>query len=194
MYYTKEQIIEVAKSAEGYKGIPKGYWWCAIRSNPTDRAKDQFCCTFYLMYSLTIDQITTCTTVPGLPALKGGFKKYNNKGAGIVCANVWMYDTFRFGLHSGRMRALRMVKPVWSTRDGNLNDTAEQYGQRTWGNIYANVHGSVFDWRSNLVRLFVGEWSYACIVLNNNSEYREIIDKLETRGNVSGIIIDEFSV
>jgi hypothetical protein len=194
MYYSAQQIVEIAKEAEEYTHIPSGYWWAAIRSNPQDRLVDEFCCVFNLMKGEDIITTTTCTTVPGLQALKGGFRRYNNKGAGVVCANIWMYQSFKYGKHASRMRALRMVKPVWSTRDGDFDNVAEEYGKRTFKNIYANVHGATFNRWSKLVRKYIKGWSYACIVLNNNEEYNKIIDLTESAGCVSGIIIDEFSV
>jgi len=194
MYYTAKQIIEQSKRAKGFTNVPKDYWWVAIRSNEVDRSVNEFCCVFNLMRGKEIVKTTTCTTVPGLPALKGGFKRYNSKGAGVVCADIWMYDTFQNGLHSSRVKALRMVKPVWSTRDGNYNNVAEEYGNRTWGNILANVHPATFNIWSKLKRFFIGHWSYACIVLNNTPEAKEIIETTEDQDFVTGIILNEFSV
>ena len=137
--------------------------------------------------------ITTCTTVPGLPALKGGFKKYNSKGAAVVCENIWMYNAFKKGLHAGRMLCLRMIKKVWSTRDGNLNSIAEEYGEKTFANVACNFHAA--DWKrfSKIVRFFIGHWSYGCIVCNNRQEYNEILDIVGDLP-VSIVIIPEFSI
>ena len=194
MYYTAEEIIEIAKRAEGFTHIPKDYWWCAIRSNEKDRKVNKFCCVLNLMHGTDIVKTTTCTTVPGLPALKGGFKKYNNKGAGVVCANIWMYDTFQNGLHRLRVEAWRMIEPVWSTRDGNYNDVAEEYGKRTWKNIFANVHPATFDIESDLERENIDHWSYACVVLNNTPEAKKIIRTPKGQDRITGLILDEFSI
>ena len=136
---------------------------------------------------------TTGTTVPGLPALKGGFKKYNSKGAAVVCANIWMYDSFQRGYHAGRMLALRMIRKVWSTRDGNLNSVAEEYGKKYFANTACNFHAA--DWKvvSKLVRFLIGHWSYGCIVCNNRQEYNKILE-LVGSDPVSMVIIPEFGV
>ena len=194
MYYEANEIITIAKRAEGFTYIPEDYWGAIIRSNSADRKDDKFQCVFNLMQGNKIVKTTTCTSVAGAQAILGGYVRYNSKGAGIVCANIWMYDTFKFGFHQGEMRALRMVKPVWSTRDGNRNNVAEEYGKRYWQNIYANIHGATFNRWSKLVRVFIRGWSYACIVLNNNPEYNDIIDLTEHQDSVSAIILDEFSV
>lgn len=194
MYYSPEQIVEQSKRAEGFTHIPDNYWWAAIRSNEQDRRPNKFDCTYNLMHDHGLVLTTSCTTVPGLPALKGGFKRYNKQGAGIVCSDIWMYDTFQNGLHAWKVEALRMVKPVWSTRDGDHDDIAEEYGPRTWQNIYANVHPAAFDINSELVRENIGHWSYACIVLNETPEAKKVFSITEDQEFVTGIILDEFSV
>jgi hypothetical protein len=137
---------------------------------------------------------TTCTTTPGLPALQGGFKKYNSQGAAVVCANVWMYNAFSYGLHSGKMRCLREVKPILTTRDGNMNSVAEEYGKRHLGMWYTNFHAASYKYLDTIVRKWIGHWSYGCIVCNNRVEYDKIIDLTMSQKGVSMIILNEFSV
>lgn len=194
MYYTEKEIVAMAKRADGYNGIPEDYWLAPIRSNAEERKANEFACVANLMHGKKLIMSTTCTTVPGRPALLGGFRKYNSKGAAVVCSNTWMYDSFKYGLHVGRMAALRMIKKVWSTRDGNLNSTAEQYGKRYFQNVACNFHAATWNKWDKVVRLLIGHWSYGCVVCNNRQEYNEIIAKCKDQGPVSMVIIDEFSV
>jgi len=194
MYYSSKQIVEMASRMEGFTSIPKNYWLAPIRSNSAERKKNQFNCIVNLMYGEARIMTTTCTTVPGLPALLGGFKRYNSKGAAIVCDSKWMYDSFSYGFHAGRMKALRMVKKVCNTRDGNMNSVAEEYGKEYFSNVACNFHASDWNYASKLVRLLIGHWSYGCIVCNNRKEYNEIIELTKDQYFVSMVIIPEFSV
>jgi len=180
MYYTA-----------GFKVIPEDYWLAPIRAY--DQKPNEFNCTVNLMKGETLVMTTTGTTVPGLPALKGGFKKFNSKGAAVVCANIWMYKTFKKGLHAGLMKSLRMIRKVWSTRDGNMNDTAEEYGKKTLANIACNFHAADWNYASKMVRFLIGHWSYGCIVCNNRQEYNKILEIVGDQ-EVSMVIIPEFSI
>jgi len=194
MYYSENQIVEMAKRSEGFKYIPEDYWIAPIRSNKAERKNNQFECVTNLMHGDKLIMSTSCTTVPGLPALLGGFKRYNSKGAAIVCADVWMYNSFKYGLHAGRMPALRMVRPVFSTRDGNMNKTAEEYGKRYYSNVACNFHASTWKKWSKIVTFFIGAWSYGCIVNNDRQDYNRIIKLTKDQQSVSMVIIPEFSV
>jgi len=193
MYYRSEHIVAMARMAEGFVEIPKGYWLAPIRTNLKDQKPNEFNDVVHLMHGEKKVMSTTCTTVPGLPALKGGYKKYNSKGAAVVCANVWMYDSFQYGLHRGRMKALRAVKAIFTTRDGNLNNKAEEYGNRQLGMWATNFHASTYKYLDKLVRKWIGHWSYGCIVCNNRQEYNKIIETVG-KDPISMVIIPEFSV
>ena len=193
MYYTSEQIITVAKRQEGFTHIPQGYWLAYIRRNLHDQKPNEFNDVCHLMHGEKLVHSQTCTTVPGLPALKGGYKKYNKYGAAIIASGVWMYDAFNYGLHNGRMPALRQVKDIWIYRDGDMDNKAEQIGNRVKGMWHTNIHGVTYNFLSNIVRKFIGQWSYGCIVHNVNKDYRKMIN-LTKEELVSVIIIDEFGV
>ena len=92
------------------------------------------------------------------------------------------------------MKALRMVKKVCNTRDGNYNSTAEEYGKEYFSNVACNFHAADWKWASKIVRFFIGPWSYGCIVCNNRKEYNEIIELTKDQDFVSMVIIPEFSV
>lgn len=197
MYYSDEQLIEMAKRAEGYKGIPKGYWNLYIRCNLDDQKPNEFNDVHYLMKGLKSVKTQTCTTVPGLPALKGGFKRYNKHGAAVIASNVWMYNAFKAGLHNGRMRALRQVKDIFIFRDGDMDNKPEQIGPRVKGMWHTNIHSVTYKlaWQAtrNFVLKLIGQWSYGCIVHNNVADYVEFLDTVG-EDYITTLILDEFSV
>ena len=145
MYYTESQIIQKVKQLEGYQGIPQEYWLCFIRINEADQKPNEFNDVVYLMKGQKIVLTSTCTTTPGLPALRGGFRKYNKAGAAVLKANIWMNKSFSSGLHNGRMKCLRQVKDLYAYRDNDLDDVAEQLGKPTLGMWHTNIHAATYD-------------------------------------------------
>lgn len=194
MYYTGEQIVERSKQIEGFKGIPQNYWLAFIRRNLDDQKPNEFNDVANLMFGEQLVFSTTCTTVPGLPALKGGYKKYNKKGACVLKSDVWMYETFGYGLHNGRMECLREILPVWSYRDGDENEFAAQLGDATFGYVATNIHAATYNiWLDPIIKL-IGHWSYGCIVWNVMKTYREMIRLCKPQKRVSAIILNEFPI
>lgn len=194
MYYTSKQLITKAKQAEDYKGIPEGYWVCFVRINEEDQKPNEFNDVAYLMRGEEIVLTSTCTTTPGLPALRGGFKKYNKAGAAVVKSNVWMNEAFSPGLHNGKMEALRQVKDIYAYRDGDMDDVAEQLGTPKLGMWHTNIHASTYDFMSKIRRLFIKGWSYGCIVWNFMPDYKRMIKLTKKQKFISAIVLDEFSI
>ena len=193
MYYTGNEISARVKQVAGRSLPQQEIWLCFIRKSPDEQKPNQFNDLAYVMKGNKIIGEYTCTTVPGLPALQGGYRKYNKKGAAVICADTWMEKAFKKGLHNGKMKCLRQVKPIWTTRDGNGNAIAEEYGKKEYGRWYTNIHGSTYNRLSKLIRKFVGQWSYGCIVFNNNVEYYKFLDQVGDQA-VSAIVLNEFSV
>lgn len=194
MYYSDEQLIERASQMEGFVSIPNDYWLIFIRINLDDQKPNEFNDVCYLMKGTKSLFNTTCTTVPGLPALKGGYKRYNKNGACVLKADIWLNDSFAFGLHNSKMECLRQVENLWSTRDGNGNDKAEEVGPYSFGMWNTNIHCATYKIWLDFVRKLIGQWSYGCIVLNSTKEYRELIKLCKPQKRVSAIILNEFSI
>jgi len=197
MYYSAEQLITMAKRAEGFTHIPTDYWNLYVRKNLDDQKPNEFNDVHYLMKGEEIVMDQTCTTVPGLPALKGGYKKYNKHGAAIIASNIWMYDAFKSGLHNGKMKCLRQVKPIFIYRDGDMDNKPEQIGPRVKGKWATNIHSVTYNLAYNaikkLVLKLIGEWSYGCLVHNNVAGYVHFLDIVGDQ-EISTLILDEFSV
>lgn len=194
MYYSAEQLVEIAKRAKRFTHIPDNYWINIIRRNQADQKADEFNDVANLMHGEKLIMTTTCTSTPGLPALLGGFKKYNKAGAAVVCANIWMYDAFNYGLHNGKMPCLRQVKNIWTTRDGDMNKIAEEQGEKTFGMWNTNFHAATYKYLDTLLRKWIGLWSFGCIVCNYRPEYNKIIELTKPQKGVSIVVIPEFSI
>lgn len=191
--YTNRELLEKVKSLPSFKEIPKGYWILAIRS------KEDLFNVFDDVYFLFKgeEQILkgSCTTNPGGPALLGGFKKYNKEGAAVIKSDEWYYDVYSYGLHNKKMPALRQIKPMKYFRDGNLNKKVEEQGKIFEGNFSTNFHFnsySVFDGIKNAIQRFIGEWSYGCIVANEEDKYEKLIELTKKEKSVSLCLIKEF--
>lgn len=194
MKYSAKEIVQQAKAAKEYKSIPEGYWIACVRRSVEERKSNQFECILNLMKGEDRILTTTCTTVPGLPALKGGFKDYNKAGAAVVKAGVWMNEAFSPGKHNGTMDALRQVKDVYVHRDNDMDDKAEELGQPVKGMWNTNIHASTYNFLEKAKKLLINGWSYGCIVCNYMPEYKIMIDLTKRQKYISAIVLDEFSI
>ena len=174
-------ILERVKKLKSFKSIPQGYWLCGVRSKRD--LPDQFDDDMYLFKGETLIMKTTCTTNPGLPALKT-FEQAGLTGAAVVKADEWYYDLWAPGLHKGKMRALRQINPILYYRDNNRNDKSEALGSVQRGIIGINFHTSSYN-MNPIIYNKVGGWSYGCQVCNNIKEYYKIIDTIGNQRTVS---------
>ena len=137
--YTDKQILDRVKSLKSFKGIPQGYWIVGIRSE--EDAPNKYDDKFYLFNGEQFVKVVTGTTNPGTPILEGGFLKYNRVGAAVVKADEVYYDVWKFGLHQGKMPALRQVGNFIVYRDGDKDGKSEEIGAPITGSGYGiNFH------------------------------------------------------
>lgn len=191
--YTDKQLLDKVKSLSSFNHIPNDYWLLAIRSD--EDAFNEFDDKIYLFKGEEFILVTSCTTNPGGPALLGGFKKYNKNGAAIIKSNEWYYDTFKYGLHNGKMPALRQVKSMLYYRDKDLDKKAEEEGTIESAIYNTNIHFnsySVFDKVKLSIKQYIGEWSYGCIVLNEQEKYKKIIELTKPQIRTSFVLLKEF--
>jgi len=194
MYYTAEHLVEKAKQAEGFIEIPDGYWLCFVRRTNTEGTPGKFNDVVNVMHKEEIVLTSTCTTTPGMPALKGGYRKYNKLGVAVVKANIWMNKAFSFGKHNGRMDALRQVKPVFVHRDGDKDNIAEELGTAKRGMWHTNIHAATYNTLDKIIKIFIRSWSYGCMVWNYRPDYNRMINFTRGQKFTSAIILDEFSI
>lgn len=193
MNYTDKQILDKVKSLPDYKGIPQDYWGVFIASKAD--TPDAFDDWFFLYKGEKFILRSTCTTNPGLPILKGGWKKYTSKGAALIKRNQWMYGAFKFGLHAGKMRALRQIKNIWYHRDADNDSKAEELGKPEFALYNTNIHSNSYNLFQKIVVKMgtaIGLWSAGCMVLNQQVPYENLINLTEKQPSFTAVIIDEF--
>jgi 5-hydroxyisourate hydrolase-like protein (transthyretin family) len=188
--YTNDQILKRMASLPSFKGYPKGRHIVGVRSNedaanvPDDK--------FYFFTETVFDTMTTGTTNPGTPVLKGGFLKYNKAGAAVVKADEVYYDVWAYGLHQGKMPALRQVNPIKIYRDGDMDGKSEEIGKMDQGLYGINFHTMDYDKQSKAVKDTINGWSAGCQVVNDVEKFYQVINLFKTQKKVTYTLLNEW--
>jgi len=176
--YTDKELLDRVRRLPNFKNIPKQRWILGVRSN--EDVFNSYDDKFYEFEGEKFIRVLTGTTNAGSGVLRGGFLKYNKRGAAVLKADEWYYNVWSFGLHRGKMPALiqngRRVKVY---RDGNKNTKIEQIGEPELGWFGINYHTNTYDFSlANLkvVKWAIGYWSAGCQVINDRKKY---IDQIE---------------
>ena len=106
-----------------------------------------------------------------------------------------MYGCFKFGLHAGKMRALRQIKNIWYHRDNDNDNKAEELGKPELALYNTNIHSNsykLFQKIKIIMGTKIGLWSAGCLVLNQQEPYEKIINLTEKQADFTAVIIDEF--
>lgn len=191
--YTAKELIARVKRLVDFQGVPKGYWIIGVRN--LEDLPDKFDDRFFLMKDEEIVITTTGTTNPGLSVIKGGFKRYNNKGAAVVESNRIYYDVWQYGKHNGVIPALRQTSNVITVyRDGDMDHLSEEIGIKQNGYFGINFHCATKNYLSNLIKKYIGGWSAGCMVCNNTKEYMKIINTIKNskQAKVTYCLLKEF--
>lgn len=210
--YTDEQLLKRIMEIPGFKGFPKGRFIIGVRSNEdTPNVYDD---KFYEYEvncpgEFTMDlgvvmfiRVLTGTTNPGAKILKGGFKSFNPVGAAVLKSDMWYYNVWKFGMHRGRMPALRQRGAEMTVyRDGDMDGKSEEIGEPISGWYGINYHMNTYDLsEENLEkeRWIIGGWSAGCQVTNDRDEYLEQMEWYEEalesgkQKYVSYVLLKEF--
>ncbi len=189
--YTDKELLERAKSVLGFKEFPKEYFIIGVRSKEDE--ENVYDDKFYLFdKDQKFLEVTTGTTNPGTPGLKGGFLKYNKQGSAVVKADKWYYKVWKYGLHNGKMPSLVQVGPISVYRDGNKNGKSEEIGNPTDGLYGINFHSNSYDPKTTSKKTFIGEWSMGCQVVNDKQVHLKWISLLKGQSSVSYCLLNEF--
>ena len=192
--YTDKQILDRCKSLPSFNGIPKGIWLCGIRSN--ENTPNIYDDKMYQFNGETFIQVTSCTTEPGASGLID-YKKYQQDGIAVVKANEWYYDLWQYGLHKGKMPALKQINNIKYYRDADGDKFAEENGKIHVGIIGINWHTATYLTADkdieNLVIPTVGTWSLGCQVNNVVKDYKKMLNRMKT-GKISYCLLEEFEV
>ena len=187
--YTDKQLLERVKSLKSFKGIPQSYWIVGVRSE--EDAPNKYDDKFYLFNGEQFVKLVTGTTNPGTPILQGGYLKYNNVGAAVVKADEVYYDVWKFGLHQGKMPALRQVGPFIVYRDGDKDGKSEEIGAPITGSGYGiNFH--TCSYLDKVVGENIGGWSAGCQVVNNTEQYYMVINLIKNQNRITYCLLKEF--
>jgi len=198
--YTDKQLLDRVKEFDGFTEIPLGHWIIGVRSKAD--LYDTYDDKFYEYMGEKFVRVLTGTTNPGGEQLKGGFKSFNKYGSAILKADEWYYDVWEYGLHRGKMPALRQVgAKVKVYRDGNMNKKSEELGSPISGWYGINYHTNTYDFsesNSKVVKWFIGGWSAGCQVINERDSYLEQMNNFKKlhetnkQTKVSYCLINEF--
>lgn len=176
--YTDQQLLARVKSLHNYKSIPTEMWLLFVRSN--EDANNVFDDKVYIWIGEKFQFVTSCTTNKG------------NKGTAVMEADRWNYDCYAYGLHRGKMEALRQIGKIPYRRD-YTNDLKTNPTTEIMDNIiFMNIHGATYNKGSQQVATQIGGWSEGCLVLNNNSDYERMIRMAKNQPKVSISLINEF--
>jgi hypothetical protein len=191
--YNDVQLLNKVKSLKSFTALPKGYWILGIRSN--EDAPNKFDDKFYLFNEASFVGVTSGTTNPGTPILEGGFLKYNKAGAAIVKSDEWYYDVWTYGLHMGKMPALKQVGNFIVFRDGDMDEKSEEIGIPIKGSGYGiNFHAATYDNNFKGLQENIGSWSAGCQVVNNKQKHLEWIKLLKPQKKITYVLLNEFEV
>lgn len=188
--YTTDQLLNHAKTINGFKGFPKNKWIYGVRSNEkTPNVPDD---KFYFFEEEKFITMLTGSTEPGTPILEGGFLKYNKVGAAVVKANEWYNNLWLYGLHMGKMPALRQVGDILLYRDGDMDVYPEELGKLIKGKFGINFHTMDYNLLSKDIETKIGTWSAGCQIANQVEKYYQTISSFKNNGLTTYLLVDEF--
>ena len=186
--YTDEELLKLASEAEGFKGYPTNLWIIGVRSK--EDVFNEFDDKFYIFKGTEFVKVLTGTTNCGDRGLLGFFK-YGAKGAATLKADYWHHRMWSYGLHRGKMRALRQVRPTAMYRDNNLDKQVDEIGTATNELVGINFHTTSTNKLTKAINKFINGHSLGCQVVNNPKEYYEIIDLFRGQTSVTYCLLKE---
>ena len=186
--YTNNQLLNKVKSLPSFKTIPNGYWILGVRSE--EDAFNQFDDKFYIFKGEEFIMVTSGTTNPGKNAMMK-YDDFNKDGVAVLKSNEWYYDVWKYGLHKGKMRALKQAKPFLISRDGDKDQKIEE-GISHPVMCGINFHANSYDLTRTEIKEIIGPWSAGCQVVNDIPKYVKIMDLVEPQKIVTYCILKEF--
>jgi hypothetical protein len=186
--YTDNQLLTKVKSLPSFKSIPTGYWILGVQSS-----LDQFNTfddKFYLFRGEQFVMVTTGTTNAG----KNGMMNYesqNPQGVAVIKTNEWYPNVWKFGLHHGKIEALKQVRPFLISRDW---DKDQQIEESTPKPVMCgiNFHPNSYNLATTEIKSLIGPWSLGCQVVNDMPKYKKIIELVKGQKAVTYCLLKEF--
>lgn len=187
--YKVQELLDRVSALSSFKGFPQGHWILGVQSK--EDVYNEFDDKFYLFKGTKFITVVSGTTNAGSTGLKH-YDRYNKNGVLVVKTDEWYYGLWQYGLHKGKMPALRQVRNIKYFRDFNKNLKVEEIGEVKEGLKGINFHTVTYDKDLSLIKRFIGGWSTGCQVVNNVGRYYEILDKVKKEPHVTYCLIREF--
>jgi hypothetical protein len=186
--YTDAQLLNKVKSLASFKSFPTDYWILGVQS--LDDVFNTFDDKFYLFKGQEFILMSSGTTNAGVNGLMK-YNTYNPTGVAVIKTNEWYYDVWKYGLHRGKMRALRQSKPFLISRDGDKDKSIEE-GVSLPVMCGINFHANTYALKQTEIKEIIGPWSLGCQVINDLEKYYQFIDYLQPQKIVTYCLIKEF--
>lgn len=186
--YTDAQLLNKVKTLASFKNFPADYWILGVQS--LEDVFNTFDDKFYLFKGQEFILMSTGTTNAGVNALLK-YNTYNPTGYAVIKTNEWYYGVWKYGLHRGKMRALRQAKPFLISRDGDKDKKVEE-GVSLPVMCGINFHTNTYALSAPEIKEIIGGHSLGCQVINNTEKYYKIIDLVEPQKIVTYCLIKEF--
>lgn len=186
--YSDAQLLSKVKSLPSFKALPMGYWILGVQSQ--DDTFNVFDDKFYLFNNDKFILVTSGTTNAGANGLMK-YDSYDKNGVAVIKTNEWYYDVWKYGLHKGKMRALKQVRPFLISRDGDHDKLIEE-GVSHPIICGINFHANNYNLENKVIKDIIGGWSLGCQVINNTPKYVQFMDALQPQKVVSYCLLKEF--
>lgn len=187
--YTDLELLDRAKSLPSFKYIPDEYWILGVQSKEDEF--NGFDDKFYFWNGEEFILVSSGTTNAGKSGLKG-YDNFGLPGCAVIKTDEWYYNLWGYGLHKGKMPALRQKSPIKFFRDDDKDDKAEEIGELHEEIIYANFHFCDYNLNTERVKSQINGWSIACQVPNESDKYNKIIERCKPQHRVSYCLLKEF--
>lgn len=187
--YSDEQLLNKVKSLPNFTKIPSDYWILGVQSEEDEY--NVFDDKFYVFKGEKFIMVTSGTTNPGEFGLLN-YHKYGQNGTFVIKSDYWFYDLWKFGYHKGKMPALKQNKPIIGYRDSNRNKKSEEMGKPVEGFFGINFHTVDYALKAGFWRKLIGGYSTGCQVVNDVSDYIQILDLVKNQTSTTYCIINEF--
>lgn len=187
--YKTQELLDRVSSLGSFKGFPPNYWILGVQSN--EDTYNYFDDKFYLFKGKKFIAVVTGTTNAGTTGLMN-YKRYNKNGVLVVKTDEWYHGLWKYGLHRGKMPALKQIRPIKYFRDWNRNKSIEEVGPVKEGIKGINFHTVLYQKNLSFIRKLIGGWSVGCQVINNVGRYYHILNKVKHQSSVTYCLVKEF--
>jgi hypothetical protein len=186
--YTDSQLLNKVKSLPSFNGFPQDFWILGVQSE--EDTFNVFDDKFYIFKGQQFIMVTSGTTNAGKNGLMN-YDDYNAEGVAVIKTNEFYYNVWKFGLHKGKMEALKQVRPFLISRDGDKDKKIEE-GHSIPVMCGINFHSNTYNLKATEIKEIIGAWSLGCQVVNNMKKYLEIIELVKPQKVVSYCLLKEF--